>query len=495
MAVLSYHGFPEVFLSTASIRQAVADGVRRGLVRRLASRLYTTNLEDSPEEIVRRHLWQIVGLYMPGALIADRTALENRPAPDGSIFLIDSKKREIELPGPIVLRPRAGAPPLESDTPFVGALRLSSQARAYLENMRPSRSSAKKVARTLSRKELEERLDLLLRQSGEAALGRLRDEARAIAPKLGLEAEARSLDDLIGTLLGSRQAQVNSAVALARTAGRPLDPARMELFQVLHAALRDTAPVPRPEPTRSGEGQRTLAFFEAYFSNYIEGTEFEVSEAAEIVFEGKIPRNRAQDAHDVLGTWRVVSSKAEMRRVPRTVEELVSLLCERHVQIMGARTDKRPGEFKQIANRAGATQFVDPELVLGTLAAGFDYHRSLSDPFHRAVFMMFLVAEVHPFDDGNGRAARIMMNAELAAAGEERIVIPTVYRDNHLAGLRAMSRGKRPDALIRTLDFAQRYTQRLDWGTLEETRRVLETTNAFRDSEEAESQGLKLVMP
>ena len=32
--------------------------------------------------------------------------------------------------------------------------------------------------------------------------------------------------------------------------------------------------------------------------------------------------------------------------------------------------------------------------------------------------MMFLVSEVHPFADGNGRAARIMMNAELVAAGE-----------------------------------------------------------------------------
>jgi Fic family protein len=29
--------------------------------------------------------------------------------------------------------------------------------------------------------------------------------------------------------------------------------------------------------------------------------------------------------------------------------------------------------------------------------------------------MMFLVCEVHPFDDANGRLARVMMNAELVA--------------------------------------------------------------------------------
>ena len=35
-----------------------------------------------------------------------------------------------------------------------------------------------------------------------------------------------------------------------------------------------------------------LAFYEAYFSNFIEGTEFDVIEAADIVFNNVIPRDR-----------------------------------------------------------------------------------------------------------------------------------------------------------------------------------------------------------
>jgi Fic family protein len=38
---------------------------------------------------------------------------------------------------------------------------------------------------------------------------------------------------------------------------------------------------------------------------------------------------------------------------------------------------------------------------------------------------MFLISEVHPFDDGNGRVARAFMNAELVAAGHCRILIPS----------------------------------------------------------------------
>jgi hypothetical protein len=80
---------------------------------------------------------------------------------------------------------------------------------------------------------------------------------------------------------------------------------------------------------------------------------------------------------------------------------------------MGGRLDKRPGVFKEAANRAGDSQFVLPGLVTGTLRAGWEGLAALDTAFERAVYMMFLVSEVHPSDDGNGRVARVMMNAEL----------------------------------------------------------------------------------
>lgn len=109
--------------------------------------------------------------------------------------------------------------------------------------------------------------------------------------------------------------------------------------------------------------------------------------------------------------------------------------------------------------------------------------------------MMFLISEVHPFADGNGRAARVMMNAELIGAGEERIVIPTVYRSNYLAALRALTQTGTRDPLIRTLDYAQRWTAAVEWGELNATRRELAGCNAFIDPGEAEEQGIRLRMP
>ena len=69
---------------------------------------------------------------------------------------------------------------------------------------------------------------------------------------------------------------------------------------------------------------------------------------------------------------------------------------------------------------------------------------------------MFVVTELHPFADANGRVARVMMNAELVAAGENRVIVPTVYRNNYLIALKALSQNGITGALVRTMDFAQR---------------------------------------
>jgi hypothetical protein len=481
---------PEVFVSKAGMATDVSREVKRGTLRKLASRLYTRNLKDSPERLVQRHLWPLVAAYLPGGLIADRTALENRPSPDGSVFLIADHKRDIKLPG-ITLRPRQGPPALASDRPFIGSLCMASAGRAYLENMRHSRARAG-VARTLSRREVEERLDEVLRQSGESALQRIRDEARSIARTLNMPNEFQRLDSLIGTLLGTRKADLQSPIAVARATGMPYDPHRLDLFQKLHSELAGTAPTIRLASAGNGDA---LPFFESYFSNFIEGTEFGVEEAAAIVFKNQIPANRPADAHDVLGTWKVASNQEEMSRIPGRFEDLIALLKHRHAQIMQGRPGHDPGNFKSNSNRAGSSVFVAPELVQGTLAKGFEIYRALDSPLHRAVFIMFLVAEVHPFSDGNGRTARLMMNAELVAAGESRIVVPTVYRNNYLVALKALSQNGMAGALIRMLDFAQRYTAAVDFSTVERAHFVLDRTHAFADPNEADAAGIRLVLP
>ena len=486
---------PEAFVSNARISREVHRRVASGQLRKLASRLYTSNLADPAEAVVRRNLWSIAAGYFPGAVVADRTALELAPASDGSVCLVAAKGKDIELPG-IVLRVRRGAPAQEDDRPFMGqALHLSSPARAYLDNLRASRARGGGVARTLARSELETRLERMMAQAGIEGLNRMRDDARRLAPALNRAAQQETLDRIIGALAGSREADLSAPAARARARGRPYDSDRVALFENLAAAAQRSSEPSLPPKPRDGTGHATLAFFEAYFSNYIEGTEFTVDEAEEIVFKGHVPRDRPADAHDILGVWRLVSDPAEMRRVPATAGQFMDILRRRHAIVMQGRPDVSPGRFKNRPNRAGPTLFVAPEAVQGTLERGFAICRDLPLAFQRAVLMHGLVAEVHPFADGNGRLARIMMNAELVSSNEERIVIPTVYRGNYVAALRALSAGNSAEPAVRTLAYARRFTAAVDWAGLAETAEQLRACNAFEEEASAEEKDVRLLVP
>lgn len=491
MARKSLDELPETFVSSTETTNLVSKGVRSGKLRKLASRLYTKDLTSPPETVIRHNLWHIVAGYFPDALIADRTALEGAPAKDGSVFLVSQgAQSDVVLPG-YTLRPRSGALPQPTDQPFMGVLRLSSPERALLDNFVSSRSRGT-VSRTLTRKEIEIYLDNILRRSGESELNRLRDAARKIAGAIDRDKEFAALNNVIGALLNTQVERLQTPVARARRKGLAFDPDRLEMFEALRTELHRTPPQTRLESTGDN---KTLPFFEAYFSNFIEGTEFAVDEAAAIIFENRIPSARPQDAHDILGTYRIVADKKEMSRTPEDFADFESLLKRRHAEIMQARPDKSPGQYKVAPNRAGNTLFVAPDLVRGTLDRGFNVCRSLSAPFQRAVFMMFLVSEVHPFTDGNGRMARIMMNAELVAGREQRIIIPTVYRANYLAALKAISSRTSCEPLIRVLDFAQRFTLSVEWTDFARAEAELKSANAFIDSAEAEKDGIRLRLP
>ncbi|MGK5084433.1 Fic family protein [Bdellovibrionota bacterium FG-1] len=461
---------------------------KKGQIRLIGPRLYASVPLKQVATVVRANWAQILSALFPNSFLSHRTAFEYKPSPEGEVILTGTTNREINYPG-LRLRFIRGPEPLEDDPKFL-TLRASSQARMLLENLSTIRKGAK--PKTASRAQIEMRLEQLVRDGGEDAINALRDRARTISKQFEWKMEFERLDGLIGAILGTRSCRtITTALARARAIGQPYDPACLERMQLLFGELRNRALPAIPDRFVASGHFKNKSFFESYFSNFIEGTTFELEEAEDIVFNKKIPRNRPKDAHDIVGTFQIISDPNEMRRTPQGFDQLQNLLISRHHTLMKYRREASPGEFKKNVNRAGDTVFVHPDLVVGTLKKGLELYDDLTPGLPRAIFMMFLISDIHPFVDGNGRIARIMMNAELVSSGFSTILVPNVYREDYLLALRSLTRRHRPRVLVDMLLRAQRFSN-LEFSPYAKILKELQRRNWFREPEDAR-RGIRLL--
>lgn len=474
--------WPEIVFGSSDLTEAkqIERAVRNQQLRKITAKVYTSNFDDAPENIVMNHWLVILSHLFPGAVVSHKSALDGRPK-NGEIILTYTSSRTVNLPG-LTVRLLKGPKALQSDMPF-SRLFLSSVERAFLENLQPARAS-KEGKKTVEFQEIESRLDKLAQSRGDQYLNELRDHAKKIAPALGFEQEFDKLKTIISSLLGSHDiGSLQTEAGRSRALQQPYDTHRFQLFLNLASFLREGLYEPVLADYKSDQSYRILSFWEAYFSNYIEGTTFQVEEAKEVIFDGKLLQNRPADSHDIQGTYEIVSDLKEMRTLSANYDDFFELLRKRHALVMAGRPEKNPGCFKEKLNRAGSTVFVAPELVKGTLIQGFDILQSLPKGFARACFMMFLASEVHPFSDGNGRLARIMMNAELVASNEFKIMIPTVYRVDYLGALKKLSNTGEPKPYVDMLYRAQRFSASVEYSDFSKSNEQLQSYNSFAEGE------------
>jgi hypothetical protein len=466
-------------LTPAEIR-AAQRRQRQGELRRIAPGVLTRLPEqDWPALIARERLRVLAALY-PKAVIGPRTAFAGgAPSDDGVIYLTYSSTRKVQLPG-LTVQLLDGPAPALGDTPMMGReLYFPSLARLLMENLSISRRT---VNKSVGRAAVEQRLIEMCEARGGEALGHLRDQARALAPALGLEREFALLDGLIGGVLGTRKAEMLTVAGKAMVATIPYDANRLALFEKLAEQLR-SLPLKQPATVARSERSRThFAFLESYFSNFIEGTEFDVKDARGFVLEGKPITERPKDSHDIIGVFRQALNPGWANQTLASGEPVLTQLRERHADQMKERPEVGPGEFKTQANRAGNTEFVAPRLVRGTLVESSKLLPTVPPGTARALMAMFVVAEVHPFNDGNGRVARLVMNAELSALNACRIIIPTLFREEYLDCLRVLTREGSPKPFLDAMQHIHEWTAAFDYEDLDKVIADMKACNAFEKS-------------
>lgn len=457
-------------------RRSVSRAVEAGHLFQIREGVYTPYPPDGWTGVVARKRYEILASLFPGAVIGWKTGagFSGGFPVDGAIYLSHSSNRVIELPGLKIVLIK-GAPALAGDLPWLsGKLHIAGEARALLENLMPSRGIQRK---TVTSDAYQAKLAEYLRLHGETKLNALRDQARSLAPLLGLENQFIVMDTIVSKLLATHPSLKKATIAKG-----PVDSARIVLLNTLAEQLRGATLRSAASVAETGDALTNFAFMESYFSNFIEGTKFTLDEAHDIAILGKPSPDRPTDAHDIIGVMVTAMNPSWRSSTLPHGLGAVGYLQGLHKQIMKNRDEVRPGEFKIKLNQAGNTTFVHPDLVHGTLIAATELLPTVPEGLPRALFATALLTEIHPFDDGNGRLARLAMNAELTRCGLSRIIVPTLIREEYLDCLRRFSRESDPAPFIKLMTRMQQWTAGFQYDDLNTLRTQMTETNAFEES-------------
>ena len=207
-----------------------------------------------------------------------------------------------------------------------------------------------------------------------------------------------------------------------------------------------------------------------YHSNAIEGNSLTLGETRAFLLEGLTANGKPMKdhldikGHDELITFlelfiqrREVLSEAAIREMHRI---LLKEPYETEAITPDGRTIKkhvRLGEYKiepnSVRMKSGEIyQYVLPQDVPAKMADLIAWHRQIDEkkdihPVAHAALLHHLFVSIHPFDDGNGRMARILMNLVLMRSGLPPVVIKLQERQPYIAALRQADVGEN-DALF-----------------------------------------------
>lgn len=121
-------------------------------------------------------------------------------------------------------------------------------------------------------------------------------------------------------------------------------------------------------------------------------------------------------------------------------------LLDLHRIVLTRVEDHHAGSYRSGTVRISGSNHIPPNPIkvpdlMDALFAGLS---SILDPVERAAKLHHGIASIHPFTDGNGRAARLAMNFVLLAAGYPPISIPTTLRQDYYNALEAADSGDFP---------------------------------------------------
>ena len=238
------------------------------------------------------------------------------------------------------------------------------------------------------------------------------------------------------------------------TAHIPADYTVIEEIDRLRQELDEMRPLPADVMGRIGQ---KLRIEWNYHSNAIEGNSLTLGETRSLILHGLTARGKPLRDHlDIEGHDEAVKAIEDAVRSDEAfnqvfIRNLHTVLLKEPYETDAVTPDGRLvkrritiGDYKTQPNNVrtstGETYyFTPPEQVQSAMSDLVDWYRKKEDEGEHPVIMAatfhYRFVRIHPFDDGNGRMARLLMNMILIKYGYTVALIPREERDQYITTL------------------------------------------------------------
>jgi Fic family protein len=235
----------------------------------------------------------------------------------------------------------------------------------------------------------------------------------------------------------------------------------LQEVDVLKKQIDDMRPLPEDI---EGRVMQKLRLDWNYHSNAIEGNRLSYGETVALIMEGITAGGKPlKDSFDILGHNEAIDFILSLVKGKRSISEidirsLHELVLGKPYDVKtetpdGVKTTKRIalGEYKKLPNHVKTSTgeihyYSTPEETPAKMQELIEWFREVSEdsgvhPVIIAALFHHKFVAIHPFDDGNGRLSRILMNLILIQSGFPPVVIKTDDRQNYYSLLSRADNG------------------------------------------------------
>lgn len=186
-----------------------------------------------------------------------------------------------------------------------------------------------------------------------------------------------------------------------------------------------------------------------YSSNALEGNSLTLSETKVLLEDGiTVGGKPIRDCYEATGHARAYDYMLEIARGgPLQFHE--TDILHLHGLFYGSIDPDHAGRYRIGQVFISGTEYIPPsaEEVTAQMASLVDDLNKRKDTMHPVLLAAYAhrrLVDIHPFQDGNGRTARLLMNLILVNKGYCLVSIPPILRHSYITSLQQAQRHKNP---------------------------------------------------